>query len=234
VRSGRVLYALLGSMMFFLPASVYASTIVDTKTVSFSSDLQPAKNITLSSFDTLGGTRTLTGVTVELFHSGSADMGIDNDDLIKTADVNGRIVRTWSLTGPGIVGAGASKTVKTAVVHLAVDNGDGAAIVDMTGPDGTDFGTVSYSNLAAGTFNPATALYATNGPGTVDFTVTPDFMSNDFQFTGTAPNNYYLAIENTNLTVAAKVTYTYTPEPATMALLAAGSLGTVILRRHRR
>ncbi|MCX5685827.1 MAG: PEP-CTERM sorting domain-containing protein [Planctomycetota bacterium] len=231
MRQGQVLSFMVGAVVLCLPVSVFADPITHTGSVSFISDLQPGATITLPTFDTQGGAHNLVGVLVEIFHSGSADLAVDNDDAFRAANVSGQIVREWTLSGPGINTNG-SQTVNTGIVHLAVDNGDGV-IFDTSGPDAANFGSVSYSDVAAGSFTPDPALYTTAGFGTVTFTVTPTYISNEMSFTGRAPNEYQTSLQNTNLKVTARVTYTAAPEPATLSLLAAGGLGTLLYRRRR-
>lgn len=211
-----------------------ALTTSYTGSVSFSSDLEADKTITLPSFDTLGGTRTLTDVLVEFFFSGSCDIGVDSDDGDEEFDVNARIIRTWSGTGPDIFPASGTKTyTPVPVVHLGMDNGDGGTL-DLSAPDGTNFGGVAFAMEAGTSHNPTESYYDTNGPGTVDFTIDVKTIVNDFQSSPDTPDEYQLDLQNSLLTVYTKVTYTYTPEPATMAMLGLGALGLAARRRRSR
>ena len=211
-----------------------ALMISDMGSVSFSSDLEADKTITLPSFDTLGGTRTLTDVLVEFFFSGSCDIGVDSDDGDEEFDVNARIIRTWSGTGPDIFPAFGTKTyTPVPVVHLGMDDGDGGTL-DLSAPDGTNFGGVAFAMEAGTSHNPTESYYDTAGPGTVDFTIDVQTIVNDFQSSPDMPDAYQLDVQNPLLAVYAKVTYTYTPEPATMAMLSLGALGLVARRRRGR
>ncbi|TWT40326.1 hypothetical protein RAS1_40340 [Phycisphaerae bacterium RAS1] len=197
--------------------------------ISFQSDLQAPANVDLPSFDTQGGALTLISVQVETFHSGAAEPAGDNDDPFQGARASARIIRSWTSTGPGVFAFG-NRTVNSPFVDLTADNGDLAAF-DATPPDGVDFGVLGYGPELANTTNPAPGLYATPGPGTVSFTVTPTLMVNDTQFEdppGT-PDSWQLEVENPDLTVKVSVTYTWIPEPATLSLLALGALA---LRRR--
>ena len=114
---------------------------------------------------------------------------------------------------------------------MAVDDGD-LTLVDPTPADGTDFGgSLSYSNLLAGSVSPAISNYI--GTGMIDFTVDVLTMVNDLQFQGAAPDTWQLEVENPSLDVWVDVTYDYhaVPEPISLSLLALGGL--VVIRRRR-
>lgn len=218
-------------------SAAYAESVTYCDSVSFISDTEADQTITLPSFDTQGGALTLTGVTVEVLHSGSADITADNDDPAKSASVKARIIRGALIDGPGVF-AQASKTVTSAVVALDPDNGDGAGAFDGTGPDGHFFGTLNYVDEAAfgSPFSPSTALYATAGPGTVDFIVGNAgqqdqlLMVNDLQFEGTPPDQWQLEVVNPTFDIQVCVTYEYVPEPSALSLLGLGGLA--LLRRR--
>ena len=202
----------IGVCLVLLPMP---ATAQETETwigsVSFNSDAQPPQNIDLPSFDTMGGTRTLLSVTVELWHRGSAALLADNDDPLKTGSVRGRIVREFSGTGPGVSTGPVTRTVQTAIVALSVDNGDGP-LFDPNPPDGTNFGgPVSYPDTLFGLYDlydPALALYATPGPGTVSFTVTPEFMVNDLRWIVT-PDTWQMQAQNADMTITVRLNYEY-------------------------
>lgn len=197
--------------------------------VSFTTDFgTPSQNIILPSFDTTGG-RILTGVLVEWCWSGSVDIAGDNDDDFKKAAVNARMVRTFQGTGPGTFAFG-NRTDTTATVDLDEDNGDDG-VFDSTGPDGVAFGTLSFGPLLANSNNPANALYATAGPSTVAFTAQSLLMVNDQQFSGVAPDQWQLEVQNPIMTIEVKLTYTYIPAPGALAL---AGMGLVAAGRRRR
>ena len=191
----------------------------------FSSDTEADQTISIPAFD-LGSGYQLDTVSIDVLHSASVDIVGDNDDPFKTASVNARMVRSFSVTGPDVAQSGGN-TISSGIVNLSVDDGD-LGVVDSNPADGTDFGgPLSYTDLLAGTANPAVAGYI--GIGMIDFTVDVLSMINDQQFWGTAPDRWQLEVENPVLKVWVDVTYSYhaVPEPASLSLLAVGGLLTI-------
>ncbi|GIK16295.1 MAG: hypothetical protein BroJett003_12590 [Planctomycetota bacterium] len=202
---------LMGAVLLAAAAApAMAGVIVQTKTATFQSDLNNNVILTFDSFDTQGGTLILQSVRVDVRHAGGAILRADNDDTFRGATVNGRIIRAWTLTGPDAFAAD-NETVTTPTVNLGTDDGDGAAF-DATGPDGTDFGSVSYGPDFSTTLNPNSALYATNGAGTVDFVADVLLMVNDLQFV-IEPDVWQLEVQAPYLDVEVKLTYEFTVVP---------------------
>lgn len=209
--------------------SAVAAVEVWSGQTSFSSDAQPANAIAIQQFDTLGGTRTLNSITIDYDFKGSADIAADNDDPFKSGAANGRIIRTFTATGPGGAFGFGTKTILSSVVTLDPDNGDGAGSFDSTGPDGVIFPTLAFPFELAMSGSAASGPYI--GAGTVNFNVTPSVMVNDLQFSAT--DQYQTQVSNPDLTVRITVSYDYTivPAPGSLALL---GLGGLVAGRRRR
>jgi len=232
---------IVGICLVLMAGSAGADVLNDSGSVSFSSDLEANKTITVESFDTTNTTgcppgdwRQLNSVTITVTFDGSASVQADNDDDFQGATANARIIRVWSMSGPGVFGSG-SKTVTSAIVTLGADDGDDG-VFDSSPIDGTDFGgPLAFTNepAAGSPYAPLMAAYQTAGPGTVDFDIDVVAMVNDLQW-NVSPDEWQLAVQNPLLTVDVAVAYDYScvPEPATMSLLALGGLA--LLRRRRR
>ena len=199
-----------------------------TASLTFTSDGDPnvVTGLAVSRFNMPG--MTLTGVSVSVLHSGSATIMGDNDDPFKTCNVEARIVRQFGVTGTedATFSAFGTKTITSSPVLLAVDNGD-LALFDPNGPDGVNFGSLNYLNQAAIGSPYARPLAPYIGAGLMHFTVGSLLIVNDQVFIGPAPDAWQLQVEDPLLTVVLAVTYTYTPEPTSLSLLATGLLALV-------
>ena len=201
----------------------------------FTSDLQPSQVVSIPTFDLDDYCQApmyavLDNVTIEIYHSGSVIERGDNDDPFNMAEVQARMIRNGQVTGPDAV-AFIGNTINTPAVQLDPDNGD-LTVFDPTPPDGVDFGQLQYSNMLGFTAFPTEATYSSNGPSTIDFTVTPSVMVNDQQFVGPAPDAWQLEVEDPMFDIWVEVTYDYRclPEPGSLALLALG--GFALIRRR--
>jgi hypothetical protein len=211
-----------------------AGVIVQNRSAHFTSDLENDIILTFDTFDNAGGTITLDNVRIDISHAGGAILRADNDDDFKEADVNGRIVRTWSLSAPDAFAIG-NETVTTPVVHLGLNDGDGGDTnnFDATGPDGTDFGNVTYGPLALAPIFPNEAFYETNGPGSLDMTADVLFMINDLQFV-VPPDVWQLEVQDPFLDIDVTLTYFFSVIPVPPALwLGAVGLGVAGWIRRR-
>lgn len=223
--------SLVGMMAVALltASAVRADSYMVSGSTSFESALQPSVVVSVPKFDDMGGTRELVGVLVEFCHNGSVNLQGDNDDPFDHGQqlfVRGQLIRSWSVAGPAGLASGATKVLNTGLVPLGADDGDGGNndLFQASGPDGHDFGLVSYATLMVS--HPGQPLGAYSGIGTADFMFTPDVISQDLNFTPYVPDSWQLFVENPSLNLEAKVTYDYrpVPEPATLAFLLIGAV----------
>lgn len=200
-----------------------------SQSVSFVNDLEPDQTVTLPGFDTMGGTRVLEAVTVEVLHAGSVIAKADNDDPLRSATVNARIIRGFNVAGveDAAYTALGQKTEISPSVDLAEDDGDGD-VLDPSPPDGYQFDLAYLGEAAIGVADRPLMPY--EDVAEVNFVVSPDTIVNDLQFEGETPSEWQLGIQDPLLEVDVTVTYTWIPEPASLSLLA---LGTLVLRRRR-
>ena len=185
-----VAVSIVGVCFMLMAAPAGATVIHQSGSVSFTSDLEPTKIIELDSFDLSdttgcppGQSRQLNSVTVTVTFDGSAEIAVDNDDPFQGGTANARIIRSWSLTGPGSLAGSGSKTVATPPLLLDPDDGD-LTVFDILPPDGFDFVGLGFSNLAAfgSPYSPTATAYETIGPGKVHFPVDVSAMVNDIQW----------------------------------------------------
>lgn len=227
-------FVLVAVACLAVSSAAMADSYMVSGSTSFESSLQPSVIVSVPKFDDMGGSLTLTSVLVQFCHNGSVELEGDNDDPFDHGQnlfVRGQMIRSWSVTGPAGLNSGATKIVNTALVPLSPDDGDGGDndLFDPTGPDGHDFGAVGYSTLIVS--HPGEPIGAYSGLGTADFQFTPDVLSQTLEFTPYVPDAWQLMVENPILNLEVKVTYTYIPEPSTLALVGLGALA--LIRRKR-
>ncbi len=232
MKFSRVMVAVVAGLLTC--SAAMADSYMVMGSTSFQSSLQPSVLVSVPKFDDMLGTLTLTNVLVEFLHDGAVELQGDNDDPFdhgQSLQVRGQLIRSWSVAGPAGLNSGATKIVNTALVPLSPDDGDGGDndLFDNTGPDGHDFGMVSYATLTVS--HPGQPLGAYSGLGTADFNFTPDVLSQTLEFTPYVPDAWQLMVENPILNLKVKVTYEFTPEPSTLSLLGFGALA--LIRRKR-
>lgn len=211
-------------------SAMAASMTVQSTVASFTTDQAADIVISAPQFDTQGGLRVLNFVTVELCHTGSADISGDNDDVDDAATGIARLLRGADVTGITDAGyaATASEVAQSAPTAFAFDDGD-LANFDSSAPDGASFPGLSFTNVSEGSQIRLPAPYV--GAGNVDFNVDVTLISQDFTFVGQNPDAFQIEVENPQYDVFLKVTYDYTliPEPTSLLLI---GLGALALRRR--
>jgi hypothetical protein len=223
---------ILAMLVVACAATAMADTMtVMSNTATFSTDQAADQVISAPKFDTLGGTRVLNFITIELFHSGSADIAGDNDDVDDAASGQARLIRQADVTGitDGTYSRSASENALSPITAFAADDGD-LGVFDSSAPDGASFPGLSFADVSEGTdLRLPSALY--QGVGTVDFNVDTITIAQDFTFQGQNPDAFQIEVENPLQEVYVKLTYDYTvvPEPASLMLL---GLSVLVLRRR--
>jgi len=212
-------FAVVGAIVFALSATGMSAPIVQTETLSFS--LSPGgATLTFDQFDTLGGTRTLEQVLVELNLTEQANVTAENDSAL---DGNMSVGLTGNATGtaPGMSVAAA---INTSTAGVAVDPSDGNS---GSGPDFHDFGIVSGSDTASDSLHYLTDnLSAYVGGGTVDFVI---IASGGFAVSGVTDST--TIVSSFGASGDGTLTYVWTPEPGSLSLLGLGALA--LIRRKR-
>jgi hypothetical protein len=191
------------------------------------------RDFTFVKFDTMGGTRTLTSVTLSFsFDKTGGSYGVDND-----SDVSGDITFTHNLAGrlsSADVSVGTAGTyvnaLSEATFAIGADDGD-ADVTYNAEPGDPDFKLYEPTSILA-TGHSATiasgswGAYSTSGAGTfaVRFQA-----SQTFGVDGVGGLQSQTIASQATPTVT--VTYNYIPEPSAALL---GGLGMLCLLRRRR
>jgi hypothetical protein len=178
------------------------------------------QTLAFGKFDTMGGTRTLTKVTLILDSTLTAAATAENDKAglpgVMGMEVSGSVEATAQ-------GLDLIALLSKSAPGVLVDVSDG---VSGSGPDFHDFGTLTdMSHKSLSTMDPLD-LVSYTGPGTFDLQ-----LDGKGGFAATGVSDATIKYSNFGASGIATVVYEFTPEPASiLSLLSAGML---FFRRRR-
>ncbi|MEY4570510.1 MAG: hypothetical protein RLZZ398_1949 [Verrucomicrobiota bacterium] len=208
-----------------------AASITQVKTFSFVPTDTAA--LTFDKFDTLGGTLTLTSITIttNVLKTGG-QLSIDNDSLDPASgNISQSVTITLtssnvSLTDVSLNPIGVNITAtSTASISVGADDGDGANF-QAGGPDYATSGVFANVTATNSANVNSGAWGGYSGTGTYVITANGSQGFNTSAFGGAA-----LSITPATAGSNVTVTYNYIPEPASALL---GGLGLLTLLRRRR
>jgi hypothetical protein len=195
------------------------------QSANFNGELAPLMEqfFDFDQFDTMGGTRVLKSVTLEIDATIGADVTAENNNLQAAPEFG------ISLTGfaeVALLGLEATANINTVQASGGVGGSDNAGVPDGMGPDFFDFGTVSGMDSDDDTVGMMLAAFIGNGMITASVT-------GNGGFAVTGASNSTLDVDNFGASGTIRLIYEFNviPTPGAAGLL--GLAGIAAVRRRR-
>jgi len=201
-------------------AAATASAGIITESAPFAFPVSPGSaTVFLPQFDTLGGTRDLVRVTLEVQGQVSGRVTIENDSTISGV---------FRVRFDGLVQASAMSLNPSAVLTMVTPDvvlspSDG---VNGTGPDFVDFGTLFADAASSMTTLDPIAMAPFLGTGSVGV-----FSQGTASYSVQGTTDSVVRVRDLHVSGTAVVTYEFVPTPGSACLLVIGGL--VAARRRR-
>ena len=209
--------------------SLQAARITQTNTFSGTPNYSSA--LWFNKFDTLGGVRTLTNVTVSVFLLTDAQggIGVDNDGALPASGTvtMGSKLTLSAAAAYGVAALDPLSATTSNYLSLAADDGDGTTY-STSGPD---YGSMNVTATQTNSYTIIGSTYWGNyqGAGSFLFDVTIDQIA-----TYAVLGGVQALIDPMHSRGSVVVTYDYIPEPASAMLVFFGAGVGVVIHRARR
>lgn len=187
-------------------------------------------NLTLSQFDTLGGTRLLNKVTLTFTAQQSAAISFENGTASEVDGAPSLSFATVSLDGTGSINLNSALNISGTDTHTFSANGQesGLPTYNGSGDDYWDFGNI-ISDLYTGSVTKTADLTAFIGMDDISYDLTS---GGYWTLSGVGDSSSAVADYITAGSLAVDYEYTVVPEPATASMLALAGLLAFLARRH--
>jgi len=202
--------ACLAAVANLTPAAIAGTEAVENSRTF--TQFEPSGSVTIPAFDTMGGTRFLTGITVTVtFDAAVTGLTADNDDPMMAPQVQPVGRRTFNVLGPG--GFEAAADVSTSALPVTLPLDPFCDCSDCDGNNGVDFSsTQTVTNSPAGLISQPTSLadYQHDGaPTSVSLDVNFTSAFNTINVVGGSSCSLQLGDPSPTTTVRVRVEYAF-------------------------